>query len=220
MGMPMLQAATADVSYVRVHRRHGTTARRLSDLEQQQWAERLRALLPALPGPCFFLWGTDWEDTPVRNARALDAALGAQWSYDWAAACKAVGAARKSNLLGFFSSSSATGGKATGDTDTVQSHDEAVCCPRDEIVGEEEGRRGMMMGAAKGGDSGCGGGEDDGDSCAAERRSPSGQNRGGGVAGGVSGATKRSVEPKQRLGKKAKARQVSVASFFTAGTKK
>ena len=227
MGMPMLLAATADVSYVRVHRRHGTTDRRLSDLEQQRWAERLRALLPELPGPCFFLWGTDWEDTPVRNARALDAALGAQWSYDWAAACKAGGAARKSNLLGFFASSSAsaTGGKkATGGSDTVQSCDEAAAgCPRDEIVGEEKeeeeedvGR--IMMGAA-GGDHGRD--DDDGGTCTAERRSPSEHSR-----GGVSGATKRTYSrvepgsrPKQRLGKKVKG-QASVASFFTAGSTK
>ena len=33
--------------------------------------------------------GTDWEDTPMVNARNLDAAIGEEFTYAWGAACKA-----------------------------------------------------------------------------------------------------------------------------------
>lgn len=33
------------------------------------WAARLQQLAPRLSGPIYFLWGTDWEDTPIVNAR-------------------------------------------------------------------------------------------------------------------------------------------------------
>ena len=38
----------------------------------QAWADRItHNLLPSLQGPLYFLWGTDWEDAPIVNARAL-----------------------------------------------------------------------------------------------------------------------------------------------------
>lgn len=38
----------------------------------QAWADRItHNLLPSLQGPLYFLWGTDWEDAPLINARAL-----------------------------------------------------------------------------------------------------------------------------------------------------
>ena len=33
--------------------------------------------------------GTDWEDTPIVNARNLDAAVGEEFTYAWSATCKA-----------------------------------------------------------------------------------------------------------------------------------
>ena len=43
--------------------------RLLPGAEIEAWAERLRRLAPRLQGPVYFLWGTDWEDVPMRNAR-------------------------------------------------------------------------------------------------------------------------------------------------------
>ncbi|KAK3272191.1 hypothetical protein CYMTET_19500 [Cymbomonas tetramitiformis] len=89
--------------YVRVHRRHGTKERLLSEEEVQQWAAELRQALGSLSGPCFFLWGTDWEDAPVVNAGRLDHAMGAPFVYDWRSRRRALaGGAHKSSLHNFL----------------------------------------------------------------------------------------------------------------------
>lgn len=72
--------------YVRVHRRHGTSDRLLPQNEIQDWAERLRQYSADLRGPVYFLWGTDWEDAPIVNAKALEQALGPGHTYDWRSA--------------------------------------------------------------------------------------------------------------------------------------
>lgn len=81
--MPTRIESTVDWgSLVRVHRRHGTTERVLDEEEIGFWAANLDALRPAR-GPIWFAWGTEWRDAPLQNARALDAAAGDAWSYDW-----------------------------------------------------------------------------------------------------------------------------------------
>lgn len=65
-----LEVTTPGWHYVRVHRRHGTTDRLLPAGEAEAWAARIeRQLAPRLAGPVYFLWGTDWEDVPIRNSR-------------------------------------------------------------------------------------------------------------------------------------------------------
>lgn len=38
-------------------------------LASQAWARRLENMAAQIQGPLYFLWGTDWEDAPVANAR-------------------------------------------------------------------------------------------------------------------------------------------------------
>jgi hypothetical protein len=45
------------------------------DSELADWAARIDTLRPQLQGPVYFLWGTDWEDAPVVNAKRLQATL-------------------------------------------------------------------------------------------------------------------------------------------------
>jgi uncharacterized protein YecE (DUF72 family) len=108
----MLTITNPKHCYIRVHRRHGNE-RLLMQHELQAWAGRLTSLLsvsgsgfnmsPALAGPVYFLWGTDWEDQPIINAKNLTAELtllegGKRMSYDWKAVC----AAQKGTLSSFF----------------------------------------------------------------------------------------------------------------------
>jgi uncharacterized protein YecE (DUF72 family) len=110
--MPMLFEATAPAAgfYVRLHRRSGSTQRLLAPLELEQWARRLEELVAqhhqqdSTMGPLYFLIGADWEDAPLRNARALQAVLRDRWqrrrdrgavqhphiALDWAAKVKAA----------------------------------------------------------------------------------------------------------------------------------
>ena len=55
--------------------REGQQERLLTDSELSDWAARIDALCPQLTGPIYFLWGTDWEDAPVVNAKKLQASL-------------------------------------------------------------------------------------------------------------------------------------------------
>ncbi len=74
--MPIaLDITCPSFAYVRVHRRHGGFENRLLDAQEiSAWAQRLRGYAVApLQGPVYFLWGTDWEDAPMRNAKNLDA---------------------------------------------------------------------------------------------------------------------------------------------------
>jgi uncharacterized protein YecE (DUF72 family) len=92
-------------SYVRVHRRHGGfESRVLPATDIQAWVVRLRDSLsaPRVNGPIWFLWGTDWEDAPLVNARHLTAELLSTWPraiYDYKAARAATSAKRKGSLL-------------------------------------------------------------------------------------------------------------------------
>lgn len=86
-----LHITQPDFGYVRLHRRHGTTDRLVPQDEIAAWARRLAHLTAApapregqaaqqqqqqqaagLSGPVYFLWGTDYEDAPLINARALE----------------------------------------------------------------------------------------------------------------------------------------------------
>jgi hypothetical protein len=105
--LPIALEATAPSwgSYVRVHRRHGGfESRVLPSTEIQAWVVRLRESLsaPCVNGPVWFLWGTDWEDAPLRNARHLTAELLATLPsavYDYKAARVATSVKRKGSLL-------------------------------------------------------------------------------------------------------------------------
>lgn len=55
--------------------REGKQERLLAASEHADWVARIDALRPQLQGPVYFLWGTDWEDAPVVNAKQLQAAL-------------------------------------------------------------------------------------------------------------------------------------------------
>ncbi|KAI5071310.1 hypothetical protein GOP47_0013561 [Adiantum capillus-veneris] len=83
--LPVAWALTnPDFMYVRVHRREGCQ-RLLSETELLCWATRLLAELPKeLKGPIYFMWGTDWEDQPIVNAKGLNAKL-ADMAFDWKA---------------------------------------------------------------------------------------------------------------------------------------
>ena len=48
---------------------HPLHRRVLPEDEVRAWAARIQELAPRLCGPLFFLWGTDWEDAPILNAR-------------------------------------------------------------------------------------------------------------------------------------------------------
>lgn len=59
--------ATKDFFFVRVHRRTGKEERMLCVQEIGDWVARLQRMCDAgLAGPIYFLWGTDWEDVPMR----------------------------------------------------------------------------------------------------------------------------------------------------------
>lgn len=81
--LPVAWTATQpDFIYIRVHRREGTQ-RLLTEMELSVWENRLKAGLPPnLKGPVYFMWGTDWEDQPIINAKSLVMKLG-ETSYDW-----------------------------------------------------------------------------------------------------------------------------------------
>ena len=68
----------------------------------QAWAARLAPLAPLVAGPIYYLWGTDWEDAPVKNAQALAAALPAELRYDHKAAVAASAAKRPGSLMAFL----------------------------------------------------------------------------------------------------------------------
>jgi len=90
-------------AYVRIHRRVGTN-KVLSEQEIQDWVARLRGMARALHGPIFFLWGTDYEDQPIRNMTNLAQAAGSL-VVDWQTQ---IGGARRS-LKAYFSAAPAGG---------------------------------------------------------------------------------------------------------------
>ena len=80
-----LELAPWGGAVIRVHRRHGTTERVLSSIEISAWAERMLGLpKDKLNGPLYVLWGTDWQDAALQNAKTLAAALPAAFNFDWA----------------------------------------------------------------------------------------------------------------------------------------
>jgi hypothetical protein len=94
--------------YVRLHRRHGTPGLRILPAEQHAaWAQRLASVAPQLQGPIYFLWGTDWEDAPVVNARALAAALPRELVYDHTGAVAKAAATRPDTIAGLFARATA-----------------------------------------------------------------------------------------------------------------
>ena len=112
--MPTRLEATCDWgAVVRVHRRHGTEERLLSDDEIQAWAGRVRAVAPELKGkgPVWVAWGTDWGDAPLTNARRLAAEVGEDVALDWAGGQKER--ARSGGVAGLFSKASAAAAAVT-----------------------------------------------------------------------------------------------------------
>lgn len=85
--LPVAWAVTKpSFHYIRVHRREGSK-RLLSDSELQIWVARLQIKLPEiLQGPIYFMWGTDWEDQPIINARNLKQLLPTSMIFNWKAA--------------------------------------------------------------------------------------------------------------------------------------
>lgn len=73
--MPVaLEATSTKFAYVRVHRRHGGMDDRvLSAHEIADWGVRVQQLAAGVAGPVYVLWGTDYEDAPIVNARNLAA---------------------------------------------------------------------------------------------------------------------------------------------------
>jgi len=146
--MPMRLAVTAaqdGCSYIRVHRRHGTMDRRLTDEEIKEWAERVRTFLPKIAGPCYFLWGTDWEDSPIVNAHNLDAAIGKRHAYDWSAIVKADAACRKTNLHAFFSKPATKMGTGPVETTVLEKCERTSETPLD-VNSSALGSAGTMTG--------------------------------------------------------------------------
>ena len=74
--MPVLTQLTSTRAwYIRLHRRAGRR-RLLSAAEIRRWVARIEHITScALDGPVYFMIGTDWEDAPVINARALEGAM-------------------------------------------------------------------------------------------------------------------------------------------------
>ncbi|KAH7439931.1 hypothetical protein KP509_04G082600 [Ceratopteris richardii] len=88
-----------DFMYVRVHRREGSQ-RLLSESELSCWVNRLTVELPqGLKGPIFFMWGTDWEDQPLINAKNLNAMIG-DMAFNWKASQQLSGS--RSMLSAYF----------------------------------------------------------------------------------------------------------------------
>lgn len=104
----MIPASTSTF-YIRLHRRHGTHERILPASEVEAWAQRLKGLRVK---EIHFLIGTDWEDAPVVNMKALSAAVMRvcpEISYDWAKAMKERAANAKGSIAGMFSRAVAAG---------------------------------------------------------------------------------------------------------------
>jgi len=95
-------------AYVRIHRRVGTS-KVLSEQEIQDWVTRLRGMACALHGPIFFMWGTDYEDQPIRNMTNLAQAAGSL-VVDWQTQ---IGGTRRS-LKAYFSAAPAGGRSGDG----------------------------------------------------------------------------------------------------------
>ena len=92
--------ATPRFWYVRIHRRRGTWERQLGAAEGEAWVARLgRVQAQGLRGPVFFMWGTDWEDVPIRNASVLETALPAAMRFNWRAQLREREAAQPGSLM-------------------------------------------------------------------------------------------------------------------------
>eukprot|EP01031_Cornospumella_fuschlensis_P030065 gene30065-36309_t len=81
----------ASFAYVRVHRREGRD-RVLYTQEIADWVQRISRLYEVenFQGALYFLWGTDWEDQPMINARNLSSALPARLAPKWAEALRSA----------------------------------------------------------------------------------------------------------------------------------
>ncbi|PSC76227.1 UPF0759 -like isoform X2 [Micractinium conductrix] len=110
-----LEVTTPDWHYVRVHRRHGASDRLLPQGEMDAWAVRLaEQLAPRLRGPIFFLWGTDWEDAPMRNARSLEAAVPPALRCDWRQRCVTAEGTQRGTIQYLFAQAAAAGSSGGG----------------------------------------------------------------------------------------------------------
>lgn len=148
---PVLHVTTPEFAYARAHRRVGTK-RLWAREEVEAWAARLERLVSTgtasergsiaaqialsgkaggpmrLDGPVYLMVGTDWEDQPFVNMRALTAKLPDALRYDWVRALsKAGGPKPQASMRAFFSQSrgptspassgpSAAGGAGAGDS--------------------------------------------------------------------------------------------------------
>lgn len=83
----------------------------------QDWAARLQHVSSQVQGPIYFLWGTDWEDAPIINARALYKALPPELQYDYISLVKQA-AAGKGSIQAFVS----TAAKQSTTPDSNQPH--------------------------------------------------------------------------------------------------
>lgn len=72
----------SNVLYVRIHRRYGNM-RLLDTNEISEWVSRIRSAFTKFSGPCYVLWGTDYEDQPIINAKSLYNALPEQHRCVW-----------------------------------------------------------------------------------------------------------------------------------------
>eukprot|EP00249_Psilotum_nudum_P030668 c43542_g1_i1 orf=266-1651(-) len=103
--LPIAWAVTQpDFVYIRVHRREGNL-RLLSEAELSVWESRLKiGLSEDLKGPIYFMWGTDWEDQPIINARNLSLRL-AGMVFNWKIAQEGI--SQKGSLKMFLIGSQA-----------------------------------------------------------------------------------------------------------------
>jgi len=81
----VLKLTSSAGAYIRVHRRFGRN-RILHTEELKVWRDRASQIVQDATqrnAPIYFLWGTDWEDQPVVNSRAMEAIapeLCSRWS--------------------------------------------------------------------------------------------------------------------------------------------
>lgn len=86
----------------------------------QAWSLRLPTLAPHLKGPVYFLWGTDWEDAPIQNAKKLHQMLPDHMAYDYKAALR-HNSKGTGSLHAFFKPSKAATNTAMEAKDCLQS---------------------------------------------------------------------------------------------------
>ena len=119
--LPMMSAATC---------RCGTSERLLSADEHAAWAQRLQRLASDLHGPIYFLWGTDWEDAPLVNAKRLHAALPSELRFNWPAHVQQQSKRQRGSLASFLGAAKAARQSSTHSSSAVDdaSHPASTEC--------------------------------------------------------------------------------------------